>query len=212
MSSFPNLHIIDHPLIQHKLTRMREKDCPTPEFKSLLHGISLLMGYEVLKSLPLKDKKIETPLEPMTGKQIAGQKLVVVPILRAGLGMSEAIMALHPEAINGHIGLYRDPKTKHPVEYLVKLPDTVGHHYLLVDPMLATGNSAVYAIDLLKGQGVFEENMSFMSLVAAPEGVEIFQANCPNVKLYTAALDRELNEKAYILPGLGDAGDRIFGT
>lgn len=209
---YPNLFIIDHPLIQHKLTHMRNKERSTNQFKALLREIALLMGYEITRDLPLTTTTIETPLEEMEAPLLAGKKVALVAILRAGLGMLEGLGELIPSARVGHIGLYRDPDTKMPVEYLVKLPEPEGRVFILVDPMLATGNSAVHAADVLNRSGVPDENIRFMALVSAPEGVRTFSAAHPNVKIFTAALDRQLNEKAYILPGLGDAGDRIFGT
>lgn len=209
---FPNLFVIDHPLIQHKLTHMRNKDRSTNQFKALLREIALLMGYEITRDLPLTTMNIDTPLENMEAPILAGKKVALVAILRAGLGMLEGLVELIPSARVGHIGLYRDPKTKMPVEYLVKLPEPTGRVFILVDPMVATGNSAVHAADVLNRHGVPDENIRFMALVSAPEGIAVFSQAHPNVKVFTAALDRELNEKAYICPGLGDAGDRIFGT
>lgn len=170
----------------------------------------MLMGYEITRDLPLEDITIETPLQTMTGKQISGKKLVVVPILRAGLGMVQGILNLIPTAKVGHIGLYRDPETKKPVEYYCKMPDIDGREFIICDPMLATGGSACAAITMLKKRGI--QNIKFICLVAAPEGVQALNKEHPDVKIYTAALDDRLNENCYILPGLGDAGDRIFGT
>jgi uracil phosphoribosyltransferase len=209
---FPNLHILTHPLIQHKLTQMRKKTTPKHEFRQFLREIALLMGYEVTRDLPLKVESIITPLTVMKAPVIAGKKPVIVPILRAGLGMADGLLELMPEADEGHIGLYRDPTTKKPVEYLVKLPPTEDRMFLLVDPMLATGNSAVKAVDILCDNGVVTSKIKFIALVAAPEGVRVFNEKYPNIPIYTAALDEKLNEKAYIIPGLGDAGDRLFGT
>ena len=209
---YPNLFIIDHPLIQHKLTHMRNKERSTNQFKALLREIALLMGYEITGDLPLTTARIETPLEEMDAPVLEGKKVALVAILRAGLGMLEGLVELIPSARVGHIGLYRDPDTKMPVEYLVKLPEPEGRIFVLVDPMLATGNSAVHAADVLNRHGVPDENIRFMALVSAPEGIRVFTQAHPNVKVFTAALDRELNDHAYILPGLGDAGDRIFGT
>ena len=205
-----HIHVIDHPLIQHKLTIMRKKETSSGEFRRLLQEITLLMGYELTRDLPLEDVAIETPLEKATGKQVAGKKLGIVPILRAGFGMVEGLTELMPSARIGVIGLYRDPVTAKPVEYYCKLPDVENRDFILVDPMLATGGSAVAAIDMMKEKGV--KNIKFMCLVAAPEGVEGVNKAHPDVPIYTASLDRQLNEKKYILPGLGDAGDRIFGT
>ena len=209
---FPNLFILDHPLIQHKLSHMRERDTSTRTFRELLKEITLLMGYEITRDLPLTTRKITTPLETIDAPVIAGKKLAIVPILRAGIGMSDGLLELVPSARVGHIGVFRDPATHKPVEYLVRLPDTVDRVFILCDPMVATGNSAVYAIDVLKNRGVSDEQIIFLALVAAPEGVAVFQAAHPKVKLYVASLDSHLNDHAYIVPGLGDAGDRIFGT
>lgn len=205
------LHIIDHPLIQHKLTYMRKKETGSKDFRILLDEISMLMGYEVTRDLPLRDYEIETPITKMTGKVISGKKLAVIPILRAGLGMVNGILELVPVAKVGHIGLYRDPDTHKPVEYYCKLPTDIGERIVIVvDPMLATGGSASDAITMLKKRGC--TNIRLMCLVAAPEGVTAVQAAHPDVDIYTAALDEKLNEHAYIVPGLGDAGDRLFGT
>lgn len=204
------IHVIDHPLIQHKLTIMRQKGTSSGEFRTLLKEITLLMGYELTRDLPLEDFEIETPLEKTVGKRVAGKKLGIVPILRAGFGMVDGFLDLVPSARVGVIGLYRDPVTAKPIEYYCKLPDVTNRDFILLDPMLATGGSAVAAIDMMKEHGV--KNIKFMCLVAAPEGVEVVNKAHPEVPIYTAALDRQLNEKKYILPGLGDAGDRIFGT
>ena len=205
------LHIIDHPLIQHKLTYMRKKETGSKDFRILLDEISMLMGYEVTRDLPLRDYEIETPITKMTGKVISGKKLAVIPILRAGLGMVNGILELVPVAKVGHIGLYRDPDTHKPVEYYCKLPTDIGERIVIVvDPMLATGGSASDAITMLKKRGC--TNIRLMCLVGAPEGVEAVQTAHPDVDIYTAALDEKLNEHAYIVPGLGDAGDRLFGT
>ena len=205
------LHILDHPLITHKLSIMRNKRTGSKDFRELLDEIAMLMGYEITRDLPLEDVVIETPIEKMVAKTVSGKKLAIVPILRAGLGMVEGLRKLVPVAKVGHIGLYRDPETHKPVEYYCKLPhDIEDRIVILVDPMLATGGSAVDALTLLKQRGC--KNIKFMCLVAAPEGVEAVTAAHPDVEIYTAALDRALDEKAYIVPGLGDAGDRIFGT
>lgn len=209
---FPNLFILDHPLIQHKLSHMRDRETSTRSFRELLREITLLMGYEITRNLPLTTMRIETPLQSMDAPVIAGKKLVLVPVLRAGIGMSDGLLELIPSARVGHIGVYRDPATHMPVEYLVRLPDLVDRSFIICDPMLATGNSAVHAVDVLKKRDVGDEQIMFMALVAAPEGVETFQRAHPNVKLYVAALDSHLNDHAYIVPGLGDAGDRLFGT
>ena len=209
---FPNLFILDHPLILHKLTHMRDKQRSTNMFRLLLREIALLMGYEITRDLPLTTKRIETPLEPMDAPVLDGKKVALVSILRAGLAMTEGLHELIPSAREGHIGLYRDPETHQPVEYLVKLPNAEGRLFIVVDPMLATGNSAVHAIDVLNKHGVPDSMIRFMALVAAPEGVRRFHADHPDVRVFTAALDRALNDHAYIMPGLGDAGDRMFGT
>ncbi|WP_207483810.1 uracil phosphoribosyltransferase [Arenibaculum pallidiluteum] len=209
---YPNLYVIDHPLIQHKLTHMRDRQRSTNGFRTLLKEISLLMGYEITRDLPLTTERIETPLAPLDAPVIAGKKVAVVPVLRAGLGMAQGLHELMPSAREGHIGLYRDEETKKPVEYLVKLPEAEGRLFILVDPMLATGHSAVHACDVLNRHGVEDQNIRFMALVAAPEGARVFSAAHPEVKVFCASLDSHLNEMAYIVPGLGDAGDRMFGT
>lgn len=210
--NFPNLVVLDHPLIQHKLTWMRRKDTPTSMFRDLLREISLLMGYEITREVPLTTAQIETPVAPMTAPVLAGRKAAIVSVLRAGLGMVDGLRELMPGAREGQIGLYRDPETKRPVEYFVKLPAPGGRLFVLCDPMLATGYSGAYAVDVLKKNGVEDQNIRFMALVAAPEGVQVMQEQHPSVKIFTAALDEKLNDHAYIVPGLGDAGDRIFGT
>ena len=205
------LHVIDHPLIQHKLTYMRKKETGSKDFRELLDEIAMLMGYEVTRDLPLEDMEIETPLEKMTGKVISGKKLAIVPILRAGLGMVDGLLELVPVAKVGHIGLYRDPETHLPIEYYCKLPADISERIVIVvDPMLATGGSATDALMKLKERGC--THLRLMCLVAAPEGVAAVQKNHPDVDIYVAAVDEKLNEHAYILPGLGDAGDRLFGT
>lgn len=211
-NAFPNLHVLDHPLIQHKLTLARQTGISTNQFRRLLKEIALLMGYEITRELPIEYQTIETPLAQMQAPVIQGKKVVIVSILRAGLGMASGLQELMPSAREGHIGLYRDHDTKRPVEYLVKLPEPEGRLFILVDPMLATGHSAVHAVDVLNRHGVADANIRFMALVAAPEGIEVFAAAHPDVPIYTAALDDHLNENAYIVPGLGDAGDRLFGT
>lgn len=206
--------IVDHPLIQHKLTIMRDKDTSTKNFREATNEIGMLMAYEITRNLPLEDVVIETPLVKSTQKQLAGKKLAIVPILRAGLGMVEGILDLVPAARVGHIGMYRDPETLEAVEYYAKFPhDIEDRHVFVVDPMLATGVSAISALNqLVSKYNVPEENITFVCIVAAPEGVKALQEAHPNVDIYTAALDEGLNEHGYILPGLGDAGDRIFGT
>jgi uracil phosphoribosyltransferase len=209
---FPNLHVLNHPLIQHKLTTMRKSETLKHDFRRLLREIALLMGYEITRDFPLTAENISTPLMPMEAPVIAGPNPAIVPILRAGLGMADGLLELIPEADEGHIGMYRDPVTKKPVEYLVKLPHANGRTFFLVDPMLATGNSAVAAVDILIRHGADPSKIKFMALVAAPEGVRIFNQKYAHIPIYTAALDEKLDENAYILPGLGDAGDRLFGT
>lgn len=205
------LHVIDHPLITHKLSIMRNKKTGSKDFRELLNEIAMLMGYEVFRDLPLEDVTIETPITKMKAKMVSGRKLAIVPILRAGLGMVDGLQNLVPVAKVGHIGMYRDPETHKPVEYYCKLPSDIGERLvILVDPMLATGGSAVDALVKLKEHGC--RNIRFMCLVAAPEGVKAVQEAHPDVDIYAAALDDHLNEHAYIVPGLGDAGDRIFGT
>lgn len=205
------LHIIDHPLITHKLSIMRDKETGSKDFRQLLNEISMLMGYELTRDLPLEDVEIETPVAKMTAKTISGKKLAIVPILRAGLGMVDGLLSLVPVAKVGHIGLYRDPETHMPVEYYCKLPFDIEERItIVVDPMLATGGSSSDALTMLKDKGC--RTLKLMCLVAAPEGVKKVQEDHPDVDIYTAALDERLNEHAYIVPGLGDAGDRLFGT
>lgn len=208
MSTF---HVTDHPLIQHKLTIMRRTDTSSKDFRELLEEISMLMGYEITRNLPLEDIEIKTPLCRTTAKRISGKKLAIVPILRAGLGMVDGLLKLVPVARIGHIGLYRDPETHLPVEYYCKLPpDITNRLVIVVDPMLATGGSAADALRMLKEKGC--KNLCLMCLVAAPEGVRKVQEEHPDVDIYAASLDECLNDHAYIIPGLGDAGDRLFGT
>lgn len=203
--------LIDHPLIQHKLTLMRMKETGTKDFRELLEEIAMLMAYEITRDFPLEDIEIETPMAKCTGKRLAGKKVGVVPILRAGLGMLNGVVNMIPAARVGHVGLYRDPETLKPVEYYCKLPSDVEERMLIVtDPMLATGGSASAALTLLKEKGA--KSIILMCLVAAPEGIEVITKEHPDVPLYVAAIDDGLNEHAYIVPGLGDAGDRIFGT
>ena len=205
------LHVVDHPLLLHTLTLMRMTETGGKDFRQLLNEITELMGYELTRDLPLDDIQINTPVAPMTGKAIMGKKLAIVPILRAGLGMVDGLLNLIPVAKVGHIGLYRDPETHEPVEYYCKLPaDIDGRLVIVVDPMLATGGSAADAITLIKKRGA--TNIRLLNLVAAPEGVAKVQSEHPDVDIYCAALDERLNEHAYIIPGLGDAGDRLFGT
>ena len=203
--------IFDHPLIQHKLAVLRDKDTPSKDFRILVSEIAMLMTYEVTRDLPLKDVQIETPMTTMTAKKLAGKKLAVVPILRAGLGMVDGVLNIIPSARIGHIGLYRDHETLEPVEYYCKLPaDIEEREVLVVDPMLATGGSAIDAISQIKKRN--PKHIRFVCIIAAPEGLDALTAAHPDVDVFCAALDERLNEKGYILPGLGDAGDRIFGT
>ena len=206
-------NVLDHPLIQHKLTMIRQKDCGTKVFREVVNEISMLMAYEVSRDLPLEDVEIETPLVKTTLKTLAGKKVAIIPILRAGLGMVDGILELIPAAKIGHVGMYRDHDTLQPVEYFVKLPSDISERQLfVVDLMLATGGSAVAAIDALLKRGAHPESIKFCCLVAAPEGVKVLQEAHPEIDIYAAALDERLNENGYILPGLGDAGDRLFGT
>lgn len=205
------LTVFDHPLIQHKLTIIRDKNVGTKEFREIVDEIASLMAYEVTRDLPVEDVEIETPVAKTTQKQLAGKKLAIVPILRAGLGMVDGIMKLIPAARIGHIGMYRDEESLEPVGYFVKLPEDIDQReVLVVDPMLATGGSAVMAIDALKKRGATK--IKLITLVSAPIGVETVQKAHPDVDIYTAGLDEGLNEHGYIIPGLGDAGDRLFGT
>ena len=205
------LHVIDHPLIAHKLSIMRNKKTGSKDFRELLNEIAMLMGYELTRDLPLEEITIETPLQKTKAYTISGKKLAIVPILRAGIGMVDGLLDLVPVAKVGHIGLYRDPETHLPVTYYCKLPADIDQRIvILVDPMLATGGSASDALTKLKEHGC--THIKFMCLVAAPEGVAKVQADHPDVDIFTAALDEKLNDHAYIVPGLGDAGDRIFGT
>ncbi|WP_286747653.1 uracil phosphoribosyltransferase [Aquabacterium sp. UBA2148] len=205
------LHLISHPLVQHKLTLMRQKDASTNSFRRLLDELSTLMAYEVTRDMPLQPIEIETPLETMTGHVIDGKKLVLVSILRAGDGLLDGMLRVVPSSRVGHIGLYRDPETLRPVEYYFKMPSEVAERdVIVVDPMLATGHSAAAAVARIKQ--LKPRSIKFMCLLAAPEGVAAMQSEHPDVDIYTAAVDRCLNEHGYILPGLGDAGDRIFGT
>jgi uracil phosphoribosyltransferase len=209
--AFPTLRLVTHPLVQHKLTILRDRETPTKIFKELVDEIAMLMAYEATSDLQLESAAVETPLERTQGWRVSGKKLTLVPILRAGLGMVEGIYRLVPTARIGHIGLYRDHDTLEPVDYYFKVPgDAAERDFILLDPMLATGGSAVAAVVSLKRAGAMR--IRFMCLVAAPEGVKRLAAAHPDVIVYCAALDRELNEHGYILPGLGDAGDRLFGT
>ena len=208
---FPNLFIVDHPLIQHKLTHMRDKSTSTRTFRELLREITLLLGFEVTRDLPLATRRIETPLTAMDAPVIAGRKLAIVPVLRAGLGMADGLLDLIPSARVGHIGVYRD-ENKRPVEYYVRLPEIEDRVFIVCDPMIGTGYSAAHAVSVLKHRGVAADHIRFVALVAAPEGVTVYQQQHPDVPLYVGALDEHLNDHAYIVPGLGDAGDRLFGT
>ena len=206
-----NVHIMDHPLIHHKLAVLRNKETPVKEFRELINEISGLMCYEATRGLPTMEVEVETPVAVAKCKMLAGKKLAIVPILRAGLGMVDALVDLIPSAKIGHIGLYRDPVTHEPVEYYCKLPEDIGNRVtFVVDPMLATGGSAVAAIDFLKKHGC--KNIIMMNIIGCPEGIKRVQESHPDVEMYLAACDEKLNDHAYIVPGLGDAGDRIFGT
>ncbi len=206
-----NVIIFDHPLIQHKISLIRSKDCGTREFRTVAGEISMLMGYEVMRDLETELVEIETPLEKMKGPMLKGKKLAIVPILRAGLGMVDGMLSLVPSAKVGHVGMYRDEETLEPKEYYCKLPEDISQRLvIIVDPMLATGGSADAAVDFVKKQGA--KQIKFVSILAAPEGVERLAQAHPDISIYCGAVDRELNEHGYILPGLGDAGDRIFGT
>ena len=208
---FPNLTVLDHPLIQHKLSILRDKDTSKKTFRALVDEIAMLMGYEVTKDLKLRDVEIETPLEQMTARRVSGKKLTLVPILRAGLGMVEGILRLMPSVRVGHIGLYRQHDTLQPVDYYFKIPpESEARDFIVLDPMLATGGSAIAAVKSLKNAGA--TRVRFVCLVAAPEGVQLMLDAHPDVQIFTAALDRQLNQHGYIVPGLGDAGDRLFGT
>ena len=203
--------VMDHPLVDHKLAILRSKDTPVKEFRELISEIAGLMCYEATRNLPTQEVEVETPITKTTCKMLAGKKMAIVPILRAGLGMVDSLVDLIPSAKIGHIGLYRDPETHEPVEYYCKLPDDVGNRQVfVVDPMLATGGSAVAAIDFLKQHGC--KNIIMMNIIGCPEGVKRVTEAHPDVDIYLAAMDEKLNEHAYIVPGLGDAGDRIFGT
>lgn len=211
MLSMGKFEVLDHPLIQHKLTIIRDKSCGTREFRDIVNEIAELMVYEVCRDMPLEDVEVETPVAVATEKRLAGKKVVVVPILRAGLGMVDGVLELLPAAKVGHIGMYRDEETLQPHEYFVKMPEHLDkREMIIVDPMLATGGSAIAAVDALKKRGA--KSIRFVCLVAAPEGVKALREAHPDIDVYAAALDDYLNENGYIVPGLGDAGDRLFGT
>ncbi len=206
-----NLHILDHPLIQHKLTYIRDVKTGTKQFRELVDEVSMLMGFEITRNLPVKETEVQTPVTTCQSQVLTGKKIGIIPILRAGLGMVDGLLQLLPAAKVGHIGLYRDPETLQPVEYYIKLPTDIQDRILIVvDPMLATGGSANDAIESLKKRGA--KSIKLMCLVAAPEGIKIIQENHPDVDIYLGALDDSLNEDGYIVPGLGDAGDRLYGT
>ena len=211
MNTMENINVIDHPLVQHKLTIMRKKETSTNGFRRLLNELSMLMAYEATRDMATQEVDIETPLEPMKGRMIDGKKLVLVSILRAGTGILDGMLSVVPGARVGHIGLYRDPKTLQPVEYYFKMPqDMQERDVIVVDPMLATGNSAIAAISRVKG--LRPKSIKFVCIVTCPEGIAALHGAHPDVPIFTAAVDRQLNDHAYILPGLGDAGDRMFGT
>lgn len=205
------VHVLDHPLIQHKLTFIRDANTGTKQFRELVNELSMLMGFEITRNLPVKEVGVRTPITVSKAQILTGKKISLIPILRAGLGMVDGMLQLLPAARVGHIGLYRDPETFEPVEYYIKLPSDISERILIVlDPMLATGGSANDAIESLKKRGA--KSIKLMTIVAAPEGVELIKKNHPDVDIYMAALDEKLDEKGYIVPGLGDAGDRLFGT
>ena len=210
--NYENFEIIKHPLVQHKLLLLRDINTGKTIFRQVLKEIGMLLGYEITRGLTTTETKVETPLGTSLGYKTSQKDLVIVPILRAGLGMADGLLELVPGATVGHIGCYRDEKTKQPVEYLAEIPQHMGKTFILVDPMIATGNSAKFAVHLLKNRGVLGEDIKFMALLAAPEGVQVFQDAHPDVHLLAASLDSNLDKNAFILPGLGDAGDRLFGT
>ncbi len=213
IEEFGPFFVVDHPLILHKLTLMRDRRQASSAFRALLREIARLMGYEMTRDLPLEQVRVETPVAPCDAPMLTGKKPVIVPILRAGLGMADGLLDLIPSARVGHIGMYRDPATLTPVEYVVRLPGAMGERdFFLVDPMLATGGSAAHGVDVLIRHGANPSRIRYMALVAAPEGARAFRARHPNIPVYVAALDSHLNDHGYIVPGLGDAGDRQFGT
>jgi len=211
MKTYTNVTVFDHPLITHKLSILRDINTGSKQFRELVGEIGMLMGYEVMRDLPMEDVEIETPITKATVKMISGKKLALVPILRAGLGMLDGVLSLVPSAKIGHIGLYRDHETLEPKEYFCKLPEDIAHRQvILLDPMLATGGSGCAAVDFIKARGC--NNIKFVSILAAPEGIERLAKTHPDVQIYTGGVDEKLNDKGYIVPGLGDAGDRLFGT
>jgi uracil phosphoribosyltransferase len=213
IDEFGSFFVLDHPLIQHKLSLMRDRRQASSTFRTLLREIAMLMGYEITRTLPLEQVQIETPVAPCDALMLAGKKPVIVPVLRAGLGMADGLLDLMPSARVGHIGIYRDPATLMPVEYVVRLPGAASERdFFLVDPMLATGGSAAHGVDVLLRHGADPARIRYMALVAAPEGARAFRARHPDIPVYVAALDSHLNDHGYIVPGLGDAGDRQFGT
>ncbi|KXB38043.1 uracil phosphoribosyltransferase [Aerococcus christensenii] len=207
------LHVIDHPLVQHKIALLRDKNAGSKDFRELVNEITVFVAYEATRDLPLEEVTIETPITTCKQKMITGRKMAVVPILRAGLGMVEGILSLSPAAKVGHIGMYRDEETLEPHEYFFKMPSDIEERQVfVVDPMLATGGSAILAVEALMKRGVKAKDIKFLCIVSAPDGVEALQKAYPEIHIYTAALDEKLNENGYIVPGLGDAGDRLFGT
>ncbi len=209
---FPNFFCVDHPLIQHKLTLMREQQCRSFGFRSMLHEIAMLIGYEISRELPITTRRIKTPIAEMDAPTLAISDPCIVPILRAGLAMADGLLELIPTAQVGHIGVFREHETCKPIEYFVRLPKKKGQYFFVADPMLATGNSLSHACDVLIRHGVAPEKISVMALVAAPEGVRAFCTKHPKIRVFCAALDEKLNNNSYIVPGLGDAGDRLYGT
>jgi uracil phosphoribosyltransferase len=213
IDEFGPFFVLDHPLIQHKLTLMRDRRQASSTFRTLLREVAMLMGYEITRALPVATVRVETPVAPCDAPMLTGKKPVIVPVLRAGLGMADGLLDLMPSARVGHIGMYRDPSTLMPVEYVVRLPGAMGERdFFLVDPMLATGGSAAHGVDVLLRHGADPGRIRYMALVAAPEGARAFRARHRDIPIYVAALDSHLNDHGYIVPGLGDAGDRQFGT
>lgn len=207
-----DLHLADHPLVHDRMARLRDKSCATPEFRKYVREIGRILGLEAARRLPLQKTRIETPIQAMDAQTLKGPPPVIVPILRAGLALADGVLDVLPEASLGHIGVYRDEHTKKPVEYLVRMPPLNEAHYFLVDPMLATGGSAIHAVDILKRRGVPLARVTLIVMVCAPEGIKTLHESHPDLPIVAAALDERLNEAAFIVPGLGDAGDRIFGT